>query len=473
MARILLGLLGFFLSGGLAQTQEPAGKSPDPLEGLIQKLGSDVPAEREEAMGSLRKMGARAAPRLRRELQAVQDGEVRIRLETLLSDLALFDSTTFFEGRLGERRRRLEEGGGTPETERAVHSALLWLARHQSPDGAWSAVGFGTGCGTPACDGPGEKDYDLGLTGLALLAFLGSGYSPLSKDVYSDPVKGGEAVLFGPCVDRGLKRLIEIQSPDGGIGSGTRRFVYNHALATLALCEAYAITRTAGLQEPARKAVDFLVAAQNPGRAWRYTPRCGDNDSSATGWAVMALRTAQFASLEVRRQVFDDALRWFEDVSEQDVYGRVGYTFRGTGKVYAPGKNESFDDHPTLTGFALSARLSLGVRKGDLPSESAALVLADPPKETPKEIDYHYWFHGAQAVYQFEGPGGEGWKRWNHALKKALVPTQKTAKDGCASGSWDPSVDRWGFAGGRVYATAINALTLETYYRYPLFAARK
>jgi hypothetical protein len=27
-------------------------------------------------------------------------------------------------------------------------------------------------------------------------------------------------------------------------------------------------------------------------------------------------------------------------------------------------------------------------------------------------------------------------------------------------------VDRWGFEGGRVYATAINALTLEVYYRY-------
>jgi hypothetical protein len=27
-------------------------------------------------------------------------------------------------------------------------------------------------------------------------------------------------------------------------------------------------------------------------------------------------------------------------------------------------------------------------------------------------------------------------------------------------------VDRWSGEGGRVYATAINALTLEVYYRY-------
>ena len=32
-------------------------------------------------------------------------------------------------------------------------------------------------------------------------------------------------------------------------------------------------------------------------------------------------------------------------------------------------------------------------------------------------------------------------------------------------GSWD-SVDAWGNAGGRVYATAINCLTIEVWSRY-------
>ena len=45
----------------------------------------------------------------------------------------------------------------------------------------------------------------------------------------------------------------------------------------------------------------------------------------------------------------------------------------------------------------------------------------------------------------------------------AAVKTQK--RDGNAKGSWDP-VDAWGEDGGRVYATAINTLTLEIYYRY-------
>lgn len=46
------------------------------------------------------------------------------------------------------------------------------------------------------------------------------------------------------------------------------------------------------------------------------------------------------------------------------------------------------------------------------------------------------------------------------------APAPQRAKDaGCAADSWEP-VDRWGGEGGRVYATAINALTLETATRY-------
>jgi hypothetical protein len=51
-------------------------------------------------------------------------------------------------------------------------------------------------------------------------------------------------------------------------------------------------------------------------------------------------------------------------------------------------------------------------------------------------------------------------------MKNALVPNQKTAKDGCQKGSWDPAASRWGLDGGRVWATAMNSLTLEVYYRY-------
>ncbi len=59
--------------------------------------------------------------------------------------------------------------------------------------------------------------------------------------------------------------------------------------------------------------------------------------------------------------------------------------------------------------------------------------------------------------------GGDYWTHWNDKMKTALLEHQK--RGGCLDGSWD-NVDPWGKSGGRIYATAINVLSLEIYYRY-------
>ena len=48
-------------------------------------------------------------------------------------------------------------------------------------------------------------------------------------------------------------------------------------------------------------------------------------------------------------------------------------------------------------------------------------------------------------------------------MQKSLLGTQRVGGD--EDGSWDP-IGEWGIAGGRVYATAIGAMTLEVYYRF-------
>jgi hypothetical protein len=60
--------------------------------------------------------------------------------------------------------------------------------------------------------------------------------------------------------------------------------------------------------------------------------------------------------------------------------------------------------------------------------------------------------------------GGRHWTEWSAALTEAVVKPQR--KEGNFKGSWDPQSDVWGEDGGRVYETAIGALTLEAYYRY-------
>ena len=100
-------------------------------------------------------------------------------------------------------------------------------------------------------------------------------------------------------------------------------------------------------------------------------------------------------------------------------------------------------------------------------------------KETPQwqeagdgklsTVNMYYWYYASYAMFQFSG--GTLWKRWNEDMQSALLPTQRkavipgTKEPGCVDGSWDP-IGEWGLAGGRVYATAIGAMTLEVYYRF-------
>src|SRR6185369_14311659 len=107
-----------------------------------------------------------------------------------------------YGGRFGGRENLVARGGGTRATESAVLAALKWLARHQNPDGSWSAESFDARCSGAKCVGKGEKDYDVGVTGLSLLAFLGAGYTQLSKDEYPDAANPGQVLRFGEVVKK-------------------------------------------------------------------------------------------------------------------------------------------------------------------------------------------------------------------------------------------------------------------------------
>ena len=82
--------------------------------------------------------------------------------------------------------------------------------------------------------GPGLFYCDVGVSGLALVCFLHANYSD-SGDVKGNP--------YAANVRRGLFFLAAVQDEEGCFGPrNTQQFVYNHAIATLAMCEAYAMT---------------------------------------------------------------------------------------------------------------------------------------------------------------------------------------------------------------------------------------
>jgi hypothetical protein len=66
---------------------------------------------------------------------------------------------------------------------------------------------------------------------------------------------------------------------------------------------------------------------------------------------------------------------------------------------------------------------------------------------------------------------GTYWEHWNGRLRDMLTGMQ--SKDGGTYGSWsptEPTPDRWGDAGGRLYVTCLHLLILEVYYRHlPLY----
>jgi hypothetical protein len=360
----------------------------------------------------------------------------------------------------GRQFRRPGGGGGpTPQTEDGVLSALRWLARHQSPDGSWSVQGYVRQCKAACSPSPGHEDFDAGVTGLSLLAFLGAGYSHLSKDTH-------DGICFGDVVRKALQWMMAHQDPEGCVGSrNAQKYMYNHTLCALALAEAYGLTGSRLFQDNAQKAVDFVIASQNPGKGWRYSYKSGDNDSSVTGWAVMVLKSAEISGLVLPRSGYDGTRAWYDEVTEES-YGRVGYTHKGTGKVFVPGMNEQFEHHEALTAIAVMARIFMDKTKSDpRVSGGAELLLRDKPQWNGNAIDFYYWYYASLALFQFDGPHGAKWKSWNDPMASALVKNQNVRSSVCRSGSWEP-VDRWSGEGGRVYATAINCLTLEVYYRY-------
>jgi hypothetical protein len=235
----------------------------------------------------------------------------------------------------------------------------------------------------------------------------------------------------------------------GDLGGG----MYGHALATIALCEAYGLTKDRMLQVPAQRAVNYLVAAQHIEGGWRYAPG-NAGDTSVTGWVVMALKSAKMAELNVPEPVFHRAINYLNKCRDPNSEG-YGYVGRGSS--------------PAMSAVGLLCRQYLqswGPGNPKMVKGVETQLLALPPG---KMRHIYYYYYATQVLHHF---GGEEWNKWNDAMREDLIKRQDR------DGSWDPrgSDKRWesgdphGKAGGRLMETSLSLLTLEVYYRYlPLF----
>jgi hypothetical protein len=252
---------------------------------------------------------------------------------------------------------------------------------------------------------------------------------------------------------RALKWLIKDQRPDGSFGHTMAGNMYAHALATLAVCESFAMTSDVALKRPAQRAIDLIVSAQHEAGGWRYESGM-PGDLSVTGWQVMALESARIAGLSVPSSTWQATSRFLDSVATDN---------DGSSYTYLP---RSGGASPTMTAVGLLSRQYVGweAKHAGLEKGMATLVQELPDASRP---DIYYWYYGTLATHQ---RGGPAWLRWNGALKPALLKLQ--VRSGHETGSWKPIAD-FDRSGGRLYMTALAVCCLEVYYRYmPLYRPR-
>lgn len=357
-----------------------------------------------------------------------------------------------------ERGNIAESMGGKESSERAVEMGLDFLARHQSADGSWSLHSIEADDAGPSIARSRRLHSDSAATGLALLAFLGAGYTHTDGK-------------YRQVVARGLDFLIANQKANGDLflpedeKSNLNVWLYSHGIASIALCEAYGMTQDPALKDPAQRAMNFIGEAQNAEEgAWRYAPGIG-SDTSVSGWQLMALKSGELAGLNVPPGCYDGVRKWLD-----------GATAGGNAALYVYRPKDEHLHHRELsrvmTAESLLMRQYLGWKRDNPYLQGGADYLA---KNLPEwgarggtQRDAYYWYYATQVMFQMQGTH---WQQWNDRLRPLLTDTQ--VQNGDLAGSWNPlgpTEDRWGAVAGRIYVTSLHLLILEVYYRHlPLY----
>jgi len=324
----------------------------------------------------------------------------------------------------------IEGLGGSAETQGAIARALVWFSKVQEPDGRWDVKKHG------------GESRDMAGTSLALLCYYGWGAKHNEKGPYQGTVH------------RAIGWMLDKQKEDGDLRIPGAD-MYDHGMGAIALCEAYNVSKDEKLKVPARKAIDFIIKAQDPKTGgWRYQPRQA-SDTSVFGWQYMALASAQLAGLDVPEKVFKDADRWLDTVGGGKLGGLYGYQSKG-------------GNRRAMIPTGMFCRQLAKVPPTDPRMHEGAAYLNMQPMDE-KSPDYYYVYYATLALYQHQGAI---WQEWNERMKEILDLLQ--VKSGNSEGSWDPS-NRGGHGNrmGRVITTAFSTLSLEVYYRIlPIYGFR-
>ena len=316
-----------------------------------------------------------------------------------------------------EREALLPDPQQMARIEASVDRALEYLLQQQKADGSWPS-GFG-----------GQSNN--GVNGLCLLAYLGRGHAP-GRGPYRQVIERAVQYILATQQDNGL-----LKSPDSSHGP-----MYEHALSTLALIEAYGFMPSTDMRRRVQQAVDLIVKSQNGKGGWRYQPVPKNADLSVTVMQVVALRAAINARLDVPEKTMQRAKNYVKLCSVD-----------GGGFAYRPG------------GGPGRARTAAGILSMYLLGAFEAPIVGESVKWLDKKGFHagsnHFWYMNYYAMQAMFQAGGQYWDQWQRDALEFLLKKQNR------DGSW-PGLKRGKKYNGpaRCYSTAMAAISLEVYMHY-------
>jgi hypothetical protein len=246
-------------------------------------------------------------------------------------------------------------------------------------------------------------------------------------------------------IKQGPKDAIDPRWPGQFSSPLSKHQMYEQGIASLAICEAYQMTRDQNLKKSCQQVIDFISEAQHYDGSWGYFPKT-PGDLSIVGWQMMSLKSAHGSELEVN----STNIRWLDNfLDSQQSEGGSKYGYRGSRPT------------PSMTAIGLLMRLYRGYPRSDPRFIRGAAYIAE---NGPSRADVYLNYYATQALFQMESPY---WPKWNAKLREYLVQSQSQA--GHETGSWyfeEETASPLNPIGGRIYCTALATMTLEVYYRH-------
>ena len=289
----------------------------------------------------------------------------------------------------------------------AVIDGLKWLVPQQNADGSWGAEGL-----------------SVKATAMTLLALLGDGGThrsgPFKKNIRS-----------------GFLWLKSKQLPDGSFSTEESE----SAVATLAFCEIYRLTRSAAFRSLAQKGSEHLAGRFE----LKLKERLRANlQAEFYGWSIMAMGSAIKSKLIEDKGRLKSASVKFDAAMDTE-----------TGRI-------KDDKSLSLTSIGLISLMhhAEDSKNRDLAKSRATVLLGKNLPAWNKKVDPVSILFGSMAAYN---TGGELWLRWGEAMKTKVFTGQ--TRQGAEKGAWPRPVGEPD-SRASVSDTALMVLSAELHYRY-------